>query len=149
MQAILKSSSRYFYIGIHTCHRRVYLLWFTSICTVFWRLLYFCWYIRRNFRLFSVAVNFRFTSVRFQKICNEMILRHTSEAHILFLIHMYIMLIIRVPWIKRWFLVAFFLSILLKTKFIPVWTSTVTVPLLKKKNLIIYYWIFQIQIANL
>ena len=122
-----------FWIGRHTCHKRVYLLWLALICTVFQHLIYFCWYVHMSFRLFRVPVNFLILSVRFWNFFrwNDPPM-HISEVHIWFLTVTFITLIIRVPWIRGWFLMALSLSILLKEFLSWVWTSTVTSPWLRK-----------------
>ena len=53
-----------------------------------------------EFKDFCVPVNFIIGSVWFRKICDEMILRSTSEARIWFLTVTLITLIIRVAWIN-------------------------------------------------
>ena len=132
-------------VGRHTCHRRVYPLWLAFICTVFRRLIYFRSSVRTNFRIFCVPVNFLIQSVRFQNICNKIILLSTSEAHIWFLAVTFSTLIIRVPWIEGWFIMALILYFLIKEFFSCVWTSTVTAPWLRKNSsLWISYWIVQI-----
>ena len=104
MQAISKISSMNFCILIHTFHRCVYLMWLVFISTVFWLLIYFLQYVRMSFRHFRVPVNFLFRSVQFQTICDEVILRYTSEGCICFLTVTFIILIIRITWIEGWFL---------------------------------------------
>ena len=132
LQAVSIITSRTFFIGSHTCHRRVYLLWLTFICTVFWCPIYFLRSIRTSFRIFHVPVNFLIRSVRFQKILNKMILWSTSEALIWILTVIFITLIIRFPWIKAWFLLDFLLSLLFKAFLSWIWASTVIAHWLRK-----------------
>ena len=103
-----------FYIGIHMCHRRVYLLLLTFLYTVFRCLIYFVQYVCTSSRIFRVPVKFLIRSVRFWKFCNEEILWSTSEASIWFLTVTLITLIIRVALIKWWFLIGFFFCCSLK-----------------------------------
>ena len=150
MQAISIISSRTLCIGIHTCHRHIYLLWLASICTVFWRLIYFCRSVCTSFRIFCFPVNFLIRSVRFWKICDEIILWSTIKARICFPTITLITLIIGVVCIKWWFLIAILIFLLLKEFFSWMWNSTVTAPWLRKMcSLIIYDWIVQIQIIDL
>ena len=120
-----------FHIGRLTYNRRVYLLWLSFICTIFWLLIHFIWYVCTSFKIFRVPVNFLIWCVRFRKICNEMILWSTSEAHIWFLTVAFITLTIILVWIKSWFLIALYLLLLLKSFTNWEWTSTVTAPWLK------------------
>ena len=137
-------------IGRHMYHIYVHMILLDVISNVFQCLIYFLWSICTSFRLFRVPVNFLIQSVRFWKICNKMILWYTSEIRIWFPTVTFIMLIIGDPWIKGWFLIAFFFSLYLKEFLSWVWASTVTVPWLRKFcSLIIPYWIFQIQIIDL
>ena len=146
MRAVSKISSRNLCIGRHTCHRRVYLLWLDFICAVFRRLIYFLWCLR----LFYVPVNLFIRSVQYLTICNKIILRSTSEAHIWFPLVAFILIIIRVAWIGGLFLIAFLLSLLLKSFLGWVWTSTVTALWLSKMfSIFISYLIFKIQIIDL
>ena len=132
MLDVSKISSRGFCIGKYTYHRHVYLLYIAFIFTVFQRLIYFCQSVCTSFRLFCIPVDFFIRSVRFGKICDEIILRSTSEASIWFLTVMFITtLIIRVAWIEGWFLISLILSPLLKSFLSWVWTSTVTALLLR------------------
>ena len=102
-----------------------------------------------SFRIFVVPVNFLIRSVRFQTICNEVIIWYTPEAHTWFPTLTFIALITKVPWIEGWFIMALTLSLLIKQFFSWVWSSTVTAPWLSKIcPLIISYWIVQIQIIN-
>ena len=98
---------RNFFIGRHTFHRHVYLMWISLICTVFWNLIYFLWYICTSFSLLRVSVTFLIRILRFQLFFNEVILRSTSEARMWFPTILLITLIIKVLWIKGWFLLAF------------------------------------------
>ena len=82
LQTVSKISYMVFCIGIHRCHRRVYLLALTLIHTVVWHLIHLHIYVRTGFRIFHVHVNFILRGVRFLKICNEMILQSTFEVSI-------------------------------------------------------------------
>ena len=145
----LEISSRYFCIGIHTCHRHVYLLWLALICTVVWFLIYFCRSVRMTFRLFHIPVNFLFRGVWFQKICNEVILQSISEACIWFLTVTFRTLIVRVVLNEGLFLIVLISSLLFKTFFFLVWSSTLTAPWLRKLlSFCVYYLIVQIQLIN-
>ena len=127
----------------HIC---IYIIWFSFICNVFRRLIYLHRYVRTIFSIFHVPVNFLIRSVRFRNICNEMILWYTSEARIWFPTVKFITLIIRVAWIKGWFL----FLLLLKEFLSWVWNYKVTSPwLIKICSLRISYRIVQIQIINL
>ena len=99
LQAISKIFSRTFCIGRHTCHRYVYILWLVLIYTVVQCLIYSCWSVRTSFRIFRVPVNLISWSVQFQKICDELILRSTSEACIWFQTITLSVIFIRVAWI--------------------------------------------------
>ena len=150
MQVVSIIISRYFYIIRHVFHRRVYIMCLNFVCTVFQCLVYFLWSVRTSFRLFCVPLNFIIQSVRFQTICNEMILQYTSEVRIWFPAVTFITLIIRLVWIVGWFLIDLFLSMFLKTFLSWVWNYTVTSPWLSKTcSLVISYWIVQIQTINL
>ena len=143
-------SSGYFCIGRHMCHICVYLMLLVFICTVFWRLIYFYQSLYTSFRNTRVPVNFLIQSVRFRKICNEMILRSTSEARIWFPTLTLSMFIIRVKWIEVWFIMSLILFMFLKAVSSCVWTSSVTAPWLSKNfSLNMSYRIVQIKIINL
>ena len=138
---LFKISFRYFCIWRHTCHIHVYLLGLNFICTVFRRLIYFCWYVYTSFRVLRAPVNFLIREVRFWTTCNSMILQYTYEARIWFPTVMFITLNIRVVYIKWLFLISVFLSLLLQLFFGWSWTSTVNAPLLSiNSSLIIYIW---------
>ena len=137
-------------IGRHTCHRYVYLLWLAFICNIFQRLIYLLRSECTSFRLLRDPVNFIIWSVRFRKICDEMILRSISEACIWFLTVKFIRLIIRFAWIKGWFILAHLLFLFLKVFIRWLWTYIVTALWLRQIfSLIISYLIGQIQIINL
>ena len=108
MQAVSIIPSRSLYIGRHMCHKHLYVLWIAFICTVLLSLIYFRQSACTISMVFRVSVNFLIRSVRFRKICNQMILQSTSEAHIWFPTITFITFIIRVVWIKGWLLTAFF-----------------------------------------
>ena len=115
----------------------------------FWRIIYFRLSIHTIFKLFGIPVNFLIWSVRFLKVCNEIILQSTSEVCIRSLTITLITLIIKVAWIEGWFLIALLFSLFLKEFLGWVWTFTVTAHLLSKIfSLTIYYWIAQIQFSS-
>ena len=60
-------SSTNFFVGIHTCHTRIYFLWLIFFCTFVWALIYFCWLLRTSFRVVRVPVKFLFTIFGFGK----------------------------------------------------------------------------------
>ena len=141
LRAVSIISSRNCCIVRHTCHRHVYILWLDLIYTVFRRLIYFCLSMRTSFSIFHVPVNFLTHSVQLWTICDEIILQSTSKARIWFPTVTFIALIIWVAWIKGWFLIYFFLSLLLKSFLSWVLISTVTAPWLRKNcSLVISYW---------
>ena len=149
LRDISNIASRTLWIGIHTWHRRVYLLWFVLICTVFQRLIYFCQCVRTSFRLFCVPVNFIFRSVLFKKICDEMILQSTSESSIWVLTIVFSTLFIIFQLMEGWFLIALLLYLLIY-RLSWMWNSTATTPWLSKNiSFYISYLIFQIQVINL
>ena len=111
----LQISSRYFRIGIHTWHRCLHLLWLSLFCTVFWRLINFHRSIRTSFRIFHVPLKFLIQSIQFRKICDEMILRSTSETIIWFPNVAFVTLVIVVSFIGGYLLIALILSIFLKS----------------------------------
>ena len=131
-------------------HIRVYLLWFFLISTVAWRLIYFCRYVRTSFRLFYDIVNFILRSVRYQTICNEVILQSTSETRICFSKVIFSTLIIIVSLIEGWFIFTLILSLFLKVFFGWVSSSTVIEPWLSMVwSFCSSYWIFRIYVINL
>ena len=87
-----------------------------------------------------------------QTIWNPVMLLSTSEARILILIVKFSTFIFSVAWIERWigFIFALSFSILPKTLFSLVWSSTITAPWVRK---VCYfcssYWNIKIQIINL
>ena len=90
------------------CHTWVYLLQLVFVSTVFWRLIFFSWYIRISLRIFYVPVKFIFQCVLFLTIYYEIIFLSTSVARIFFLSVMFITNINWVVWFKGSFLIAFF-----------------------------------------
>ena len=132
MQDVSLIYYRYFCIVIHTCQRHIYLLWLAFICTVFQHFICHLWSARISFRLFRVPVNCIIRIFWFRIIFNKMILWSTSEASIWFPTVMFITFIIKVLWIKGWFLIDILLSLLLKAFLGWFWTSTVTAPWLRK-----------------
>ena len=130
--SVSKISSRTFCIGRHTCHRRVHLMQLAFVYTVFQCLIYFLLSVRTSFRILCVQVNFLIQSFWFQNSCNEVILWSTSEACTWFPTITFITIIVRVPWIKGWFLIELFLSLLIKEFLSWVWTSVGPAEVLEK-----------------
>ena len=114
MRAVSIISSRNLCVGRHICRICAYLLWLAYICTVFLCLIYLLWSVCTSFIIFHVPLNFHIGSVQFWIIFNEMIFRSTSEAPIWFPTLPLITLIIRVTWIKGWFIIVFLLLLFLK-----------------------------------
>ena len=86
LRAFSKIFSRTFYVGIHTCHIRVYLQGLNVICTLVRMFIYSSLSIHTGFCIFLVPVNSLFRISRFRIICNPMIPRSTSKARICILI---------------------------------------------------------------
>ena len=149
MREVSKISSRDFHIGIYMCHGRVYVLWLALICTIFRSLIYFCWYVCLSFSLLHVSVYFLIRSVQFRKICDEMILRYTSEARIWFPPIAFIKIFIVVTLIEGNFFIALSLYLFIEAFLSWALSFTVTAPWLSRIcSLVICHWIFQIQIIN-
>ena len=151
MRAISKISSRTFFIGIHTCHRRVYFLWIVLFCTLVQSFIYFFQSVQTVLEIFGVHVKFIFWIFKLRTIYNLVILRSTSEEHIWPPAVTFSMLIFELREFKdelNFLCTASFLCCL--NHFLSwLWYFAMNAPWLRKKFfLCISYWIIQIQVIN-
>ena len=102
LRAISKISSRTFCIGRNMFHICILFLWLVLFCTVFICVICFHRYVHISYRLLRVPVNYIFRIFRSWKICNPVILRSTSEAHILSPTLPFSTLIFKFVWIEVW-----------------------------------------------
>ena len=90
LRNISKISSRNLCIGFHSFHRCLYFLWPGLFCTIVRFIIYIFWFERTICHIFFVLVNSLSWLFQVQKICNLVIIRPTSEAHIWISIFMFI-----------------------------------------------------------
>ena len=123
-----KISSRTFYVGRNTCHRRVYFLWLILFDILVRLLLYFLWCARTSFCVFRVPDNSLLWIFQSRKICDPVILRSTSEARICISIVTFSTFIFEIARIQRWtvFIIALYFYLLFETILSWVWFPTMT-----------------------
>ena len=150
LQAISRISSRNFYVGRHTLHIRVHILWLVLFCTMVQLFIYFCWSVRTSFRLFRVSIISRFQIFQFWKICNPVILWSTSEANIWLSIVTFSTFIFRVAWVEIWieFLIELSLSLYLQTLLSWVQYCTMTAYWVREVFLFMYLLLNCINLSN-
>ena len=85
-----------------------------------------------------VPANVIIQSVWFQTICDKMILRSKSEAHLWFMTITFITLIIRVALIEGWFIIDLLHFMLLKAFLSWGWNSTMNAPWLRNISLSLF-----------
>ena len=142
--------SRTFCIYRHTCHIRVYIMWFTLICNALWRLIYFV-------DLYAQVLGFSmFQWIFLSEVYGfgQFATKWSSNPHLKHVFNFWpshsLHLLLELRGTKGGFYSVYPLLLFLKAFISWLWISTATeILLIKNCSLIISDWIFQIQIINL